>query len=79
MTLHIIGFVIFKVLALFTIGLIIFKTVMYIKKKSYEMHEEYRGKSKSNAFNIIKSRFASGEIDENEYKEKFEFLKSLHS
>jgi uncharacterized membrane protein len=79
MTLYIIGFIILRILAVFTFGLIIFKAVLYIKKKSYEMHEKYAAKKDSNALNILKARFASGEIDENEYKEMNVFLKSLHS
>ena len=79
MTLQIIGFIIFKILMAVTFGVIVFKVIMLIKKKSYEMHEKHRNTIKSNAVNILKERFASGEIDDKEYNEKLEFLKTLQT
>ena len=66
-------------LAALTFGVIVYKVIMLIKKKTLEMHEKYRTARKSNAINILKERFASGEIDDNEFKEKSAFLKSLRT
>ncbi len=79
MTLHLVGFIILKVLSVLIFGVIIFKVIMLIKKKSLQMEEKYKIVRKSNAINILKERFASGEIDDNEYKERSAFLSSLNS
>jgi len=79
MTLHLVGLIVFKLLMALTFGVIIYKVIMLIQKKSLKMHEKYRNTRKSNAIIILKERFASGEIDDNEFNEKLKFLKSLHS
>jgi uncharacterized membrane protein len=69
MTFFFIGWILIRLLVLAIIVLGIYKLVTYLRERNGKVREN-RGVT------VLKERFASGEIDEAEYKERLKVLKS---
>ncbi|HLR21972.1 MAG TPA: SHOCT domain-containing protein [Tissierellaceae bacterium] len=61
-----------RFIALLAIVAIAYFLIKHFGKNSYKVNEI---KPPNNAINILKERYAKGEIDEKEYKEKLENLR----
>ena len=72
MILYFIGMILLKLLVIVAIGLGIYKLVVFIHRK----YEKSMGRSESNSIEILKKRFASGEIEEEEYRTTLRVLRS---
>jgi len=72
MILYFIGMILLKLLVIVAIALGILKLVVFIHRK----YEKRMGRSESNAIEILKKRFASGEIEEQEYRARLRALRS---
>ena len=69
MTFFFIGWILIRLLVLAIIVLGIYKLVTYLRERN--------GKGRENrGVSVLRERFASGEIDEAEYKERLKVLKS---
>ncbi len=72
MILYCAGIILLKLLLIVAIALGIYKLVFFMHK-SYEKGLSRNG---SNAIEIVKKRFASGEIEEQEYRARLRALRS---
>jgi uncharacterized membrane protein len=72
MVLFFVGMFLLKALVVAALAVGIYKLVIFLNRKD----EERRGGIESGAVNIVKKRFASGEIDEEEYRTKIRALRS---
>jgi uncharacterized membrane protein len=70
MTLYIIGFFILRLLVMAVIILGLVKLIVQLTKKCHCEKQNHRGET------VLKERFASGEITEDEYNQKLKVLRS---
>ena len=72
MILYFVGMILLRLLVIAAIALVIYKLVVFI----HERYEKRMGRSKNHAIEIVKKRFASGEIEEKEYRARLRVLRS---
>lgn len=72
MILYFVGMILLKLLLIAAIALGIYKLVVFIHRR----YEKSIRRSESNAIEILKKRFAMGEIEEEEYRTRLRVLRS---
>ncbi len=72
MVLYFAGMILLKLLVIAAIALGIYKLVVFL----HRIYEKRRGRSESSAIEILKKRFALGEIEEQEYRARLRVLRS---
>ena len=72
MILYFVGMILLKLLLIGAIALGIYKLVVFIHRR----YEKSIRRSESNAIEILKKRFAMGEIEEEEYRTRLRVLRS---
>ena len=72
MILYFVGLILLRLLVIVAIALGIYKLVVFVHGR-YEKHWR---RNKSNAIEIVKKRFATGDIEEQEYRTRLRVLRS---
>ncbi len=72
MVLYFAGMILLKLLVIAAIALGIYKLVVFL----HSIYEKRRGGSENSAIEILKKRFALGEIEEQEYRARLRVLRS---
>lgn len=72
MILYFVGMILLKLLLIAAIALGIYKLVVFIHRR----YEKSIRRSESNPIEILKKRFAMGEIEEEEYRTRLRVLRS---